>query len=96
MKTIQFYSSFSHTFSVNGDEIHYYESRFIKSNNHKVLCIDSADTNVKIGEILEPEHRIELWAKDTFKERIAQDIKLGMKKQVVHYCDNTSSVVNLK
>ena len=95
MKTIEFYSSFSHKYNTQETEIHYYESRFVKSRNGKVICIDSAEEETEIGEVLSPEFRIELWAKETFKDRESIDLKLGMKKQIIHYCDETINVIEL-
>jgi len=106
METIQVYSAFSHSFSISKEDtdVHYYESKYVKAPNNHVICIDSAreeahDANFKsiIGKTFQPEYRIELWATKTFEERREQDfIVLQMKRQIIHFCDGTVKIVELK
>jgi hypothetical protein len=106
METINVYSAFSHVFSTSKEntDIHYYESKYVKAPNNHVICIDSAREeahsakfNSIIGKTFQPEYRIELWATKTFEERKKQDfINLQMKRQIIHYCDGTHKIVELK
>ncbi len=96
METIQVFSSFSHSFNCSdGGDITYKESKWVKRGN-SVICIDSLDTK-RIGQIHEPEYRIELWATETFKERLKQDfVNLKKDRQVIHYCNGKTVVVDKK
>jgi hypothetical protein len=106
METIQVYSAFSHSFSISKEDtdIHYYESKYVKAPNNHVICINSAEDeahgtkfNSIIGKMFQPEYRIELWATKTFEERREQDfIVLQKRRQVIHYCDGTVKIVELK
>jgi hypothetical protein len=102
METIKVYSAFSHKFSCSKDDtdIHYYESKYVKAPDNHVICIDSAEKrgfDSKIGEKFQPGYMIELWATKTFEERIKQDfINLRMKRQIIHYCDGTTKIIEVE
>ena len=106
METIQVYSAFSHEFACSKEntDIHYYESKYVKAPNNHVICIDSARSESHgakfssiIGKTFQPEYRIELWATKTFEERKKQDfIHLQKKRQIIHYCNGTTKIVELK
>jgi hypothetical protein len=102
---IKVFSSFFHSFEVGKNasgDIHYYEKQYVKAPNNHVICIDSAEEESHgakfssiIGKTFQPEYRIELWATESFKERLKQDfVKLGMKRQIIHYCNGKTVIVN--
>ena len=106
MENIKVYSTFNHSFNCSKEntDIHYYEKQYVKAPNNHVICINSAEDeahgtkfNSIIGKMFQPEYRIELWATKTFEERKKQDfINLQMKRQIIHFCDGTVKVVELK
>lgn len=97
---IKVYSSFMHSFECGKNastDIHYYERQYVKAANDHVICINSSDNHSIIGKMFQPEYRIELWAVKSFEERKKQDfINLQMKRQIIHFCDGSSEIVELK
>ena len=105
MENIKVYSTFNHSFNCSKEntDIHYYEKQYVKAPNNHVICINSAEDEARgakfnsiIGKMFQPAYRIELWATKTFEERRTQDLKLQMKRQIIHFCDGTVKVVELK